>query len=89
MAGRDIDLRKAYQYTTDDLRDFLRPRWHNIKHLNANHMYWIRFPTIVEKLKNLQSLHMLGSSLTFKQLLSILKSCQKVCDIIVVYSIVV
>ncbi|KAK3876139.1 hypothetical protein Pcinc_019048 [Petrolisthes cinctipes] len=75
---RDIDLRKAYHYKTDDLREFFRPRCLTITHLNANHMYWIKFPALVEKLKNVQSLHMLGSSLTFKQLLSILKSCQKV-----------
>ncbi|CAL4124715.1 unnamed protein product, partial [Meganyctiphanes norvegica] len=78
---RDLDLRKTYSYNNEDFKRFFhhRGRCNNIKHINMNHVYWTKLPSFIVKLKNLESLHIFGTSLTFLQLKWILNSCPKLC----------
>ncbi|XP_042859699.1 uncharacterized protein LOC122245772 isoform X3 [Penaeus japonicus] len=80
---RDLDLRSIYKCTTEDLKLFFLPRkrCHNIQHINLEHVYWIKVPNFVVKLKSLVSLKMKGIPLTFLQLKWILTSCSKIQDL--------
>ncbi|XP_071536132.1 F-box/LRR-repeat protein 18-like isoform X2 [Panulirus ornatus] len=80
---RDLDLRRTYRYSTEDFKTFFLPRarCRNIQRINLDHVYWIRLPSFVVKLKNVETLRMIGTPLTFLQLKWILTSCPKLQDL--------
>ncbi|XP_042239521.1 uncharacterized protein LOC121877731 isoform X1 [Homarus americanus] len=80
---RCLDLQKVYNWTTEEFKTFFLPhtRCQNIQRVNLNHVYWIKLPNFVVKLKNLVSLHMLGIRMKFMQLKWILTSCPKLQDL--------
>ncbi|XP_045624591.1 F-box/LRR-repeat protein 18 [Procambarus clarkii] len=80
---RYLDLRKVYNCTTEDFKTFFLPRTRcrNVQQINLDHVYWIKLPSFVVKLKNVESLHMAGTPLTFLQLKWILIACTKLQDL--------
>lgn len=68
---RHLDFSQAYTCSQEDLKAFFRSskRCCSVHKLNLDTVYWFRPPlATIARMKNLESLHMRGISLTFRQL---------------------
>ncbi|XP_076035175.1 uncharacterized protein LOC143021501 [Oratosquilla oratoria] len=75
----NVNLDKSQQYIEKDFICFFskKIRCLNIRRISLNNIYWVRLPSLVVKLNNLETLHLVGTTLTFLQFKWILTSCPK------------